>query len=290
MSPLDRSLVIGPLALSVGQFLLMLSIVVALIIGGWLGRRRKINVGDSIFNAVLLGVIGARLVFIVQYGESYDTFWSWLDIRDRGFEPLAGLVVALGYLVWRLWRQPGERRPLGIAVISGTLTWSLTGGGLALMVSQGASIPPTPLTTIEHDEVTLLTVLSEADRPMVVNLWASWCPPCRREMPMFEQAQQERSDVMFVFVNQGENLSTVNAFLQQESLSLDNVYLDRSSAFGYEVGAMAMPTTLYYNTDGELIDTHFGELSRPTLDRSLERLVPKLLTTEITHVHFLSLH
>ncbi|WP_336269962.1 TlpA family protein disulfide reductase [Vreelandella arctica] len=274
MSPLDRSLVIGPLALSVGQLLLMLSIVVALIIGGWLGRRRKVNVGDSIFNAVLLGMIGARLVFIVQYGESYDTFWSWLDIRDRGFEPLAGLVVALVYLVWRLWRQPRERRPLGIAVISGALAWSLTAGALALMVSQGASIPPTPLTTLENGEVTLPTMLSEADRPMVVNLWASWCPPCRREMPVFEQAQQERDDVTFVFVNQGENLSTVNAFLQQESLALDNVYLDRNNALGHEVGAMAMPTTLYYNADGTLIDTHFGELSRATLNRSLERFSP----------------
>ena len=260
MSPLDRSLAIGPLGLSVGQLLLLLSIVVALIVGGLIGRRRKVSVGDGIFNAVLLGVIGARLVFIVQYGQSYDTFWSWLDIRDRGF--------------WRLWRQPRERRPLGIAVISGTLTWSLTAGILALMVSQGASIPPTPLTTLEQDEVTLPTVLSEADRPMVVNLWASWCPPCRREMPIFEQAQQERNDVTFVFVNQGENLSTVNAFLQQESLTLDNVYLDRNNALGHEVGAMAMPTTLYYNTDGELIDTHFGELSRATLDRSLERFNP----------------
>ncbi|MCA1771448.1 MAG: redoxin family protein [Halomonas sp.] len=270
MSPLDRSLAIGPLGLSVGQLLLMLSIVVALIVGSWLGRRRKINVGDSVFNAVLLGVIGARLFFIVQYGGSYDTFWSWLDIRDRGFEPLAGVVVALVYLVWRLWRQPRERRPLGIAVISGALTWSLTAGALALMVSQGASIPPTPLTTLEHDDVTLPAVLSEADRPMVVNLWASWCPPCRREMPVFEQAQQERDDVMFVFVNQGENLSTVNAFLQQESLTLDNVYLDRNNALGHDVGAMAMPTTLYYNADGTLVDTHFGELSRATLDRSLE--------------------
>ncbi|MGO2880878.1 MAG: prolipoprotein diacylglyceryl transferase family protein [Halomonas sp.] len=271
MSPLDRSLTIGPLGLSVGQLLLMLSIVVALIVGSWLGRRRKVYVGDSVFNAALLGVIGARLFFIAQYGGSYDTFWSWLDIRDRGFEPLAGVVVALVYLVWRLWRQPCERRPLGIAVISGALTWSLTAGALVLMAPQGASIPSTPLTTLQHGEVTLPAVLSEAGRPMVVNLWASWCPPCRREMPVFEQAQQERDDVTFVFVNQGEDLSTVNAFLQQESLTLDNVYLDQNNALGHDVGAMAMPTTLYYNADGTLVDTHFGELSRATLDRSLER-------------------
>lgn len=274
MNPLDRSLAIGPLGVSVGLLLLVFSIVIALMVGSWLGHRRQVSVGDSVFNALLLGVLGARLVFIVQYVESYDTFWSWFDIRDRGFESVAGLIVASIYLVWRLWRQPRERIPLGIAVVSGALAWSLTAVALAVMAPQGASIPPTPLTTLEHNQITLPAVQSEADRPLVVNLWASWCPPCRREMPIFEQAQQERDDVTFVFVNQGENLGTVNAFLQQESLALDNVYLDRSNAFGHDVGAMAMPTTLYYNADGTLVDTHFGELSRATLDRSLERFSP----------------
>ena len=109
---------------------------------------------------------------------------------------------------------------------------------------------------------------------MVVNVWASWCPPCRREMPMLEQAQQEHNDVMFVFVNQGESVGAVNTFLQRESLTLDHVYRDPDMAFGKKVGAVAMPTTLYYDAEGTLIDTHFGELSRATLDRSLERLEP----------------
>ena len=109
---------------------------------------------------------------------------------------------------------------------------------------------------------------------MVVNLWASWCPPCRREMPMLEQAQQARDDVSFVFVNQGESVDAVETFLQRESLSLDHLYRDPNMAFGRKVGAMAMPTTLYYNGDGQLVDTHFGELSRATLDRSLERFDP----------------
>jgi len=274
MSPLDQSLAIGPVGLDVGLLVLVPSIVVALIVGGYLGRHRKVNVDNSIFNAVLLGLIGARFIFVVQYVESYSTFWSWFDIRDRGFEPLAGFAVAMMYLAWRLWCQPRERRPLGIAVISGTLVWSLTTGVLALMPPQGASIPTTPLATLEHKEVTLPETLNKAGRPMVVNLWASWCPPCRREMPVFEQAQQARDDVTFVFVNQGENLSTVNTFLRQESLTLDNVYLDQSNALGNDVGAMAMPTTLYYSADGTLVDTHFGELSRATLDRSLERFSP----------------
>ncbi|MBZ9574617.1 prolipoprotein diacylglyceryl transferase family protein [Modicisalibacter sp. MOD 31.J] len=274
MNPLDRSIALGPLGVSLGQLLLALAMVVALIVGAWMGRRRQVSVGDLLFNALLIGVVGARIVFVARYWESYDTFWSWLDIRDRGFEPLAGLVIAFVYLAWRFWRHPTVRRPLGAAVLSGALAWSMTAGALALMAPRGASLPSIPLADLDGSQVTLPAVLQEADRPMVVNLWASWCPPCRREMPMLEQAQQERDDVSFVFVNQGESVDTVETFLQRESLALDHLYRDPNMAFGREVGAMAMPTTLYYNADGQLVDTHFGELSRATLDRSLERFEP----------------
>jgi len=163
---------------------------------------------------------------------------------------------------------------LGAAVLSGALAWSMTAGALALMAPRGASLPSIPLAALDGSPVALPAVLQEADRPMVVNLWASWCPPCRREMPMLEQAQQARDDVSFVFVNQGESVDAVETFLQRESLSLDHLYRDPDMTFGREVGAMAMPTTLYYDADGQLIDTHFGELSRATLDRSLERFDP----------------
>ncbi|WP_322528655.1 prolipoprotein diacylglyceryl transferase family protein [Salinicola sp. LHM] len=274
MNPLDRSIALGPLGVSLGQLLLALAMIVALIVGAWMGRRRQVSVGDLLFNALLIGVIGARIVFVARYWQSYDTFWSWLDIRDRGFESLAGLAIAFVYLAWRFWRQPAMRRPLGTAVLAGALAWSMTAGALALMAPRGASLPSIPLAALDGSTVALPAVLQEADRPMVVNLWASWCPPCRREMPMLEQAQQARDDVSFVFVNQGESVDAVETFLQRESLALDHLYRDPDMTFGREVGAMAMPTTLYYDADGQLVDTHFGELSRATLDRSLERFAP----------------
>ncbi|WP_110689655.1 redoxin family protein [Salinicola endophyticus] len=274
MNPLDRSIALGPLGVSLGQLLLVVAMIVALIVGAWMGRRRQISVGDVLFNALLFGVMAARIVFVARYWQSYDTFWSWLDIRDRGFEPLAGLVIAFIYLAWRFWRQPAMRRPLGAAVLSGALAWSMTAGALTLMTPRGASLPSIPLADLDGSPVVLPTVLQEADQPMVVNLWAGWCPPCRREMPMLEQAQRERGDVSFVFVNQGESVEVIKTFLQRESLTLDHLYRDPNMTFGRKVGAVAMPTTLYYDADGQLVDTHFGELSRATLDRSLERFVP----------------
>ena len=272
MNLLDRSVVLGPMGVSLGHLLLALAMLVALMAGAWVGRKRQVHIGDSLFNALLIGVIGARIIFIARYWDSYDSLWSWFDIRDRGFEPLAGLAFALIYLGWRLWRHPGERRPLGAAMISGALAWSLTAGMLVLMTPRGAPLPATPLTTLDSSRVTLPSIQNETGQPMVVNLWASWCPPCRREMPMLEQAQQQLGDITFVFVNQGESLSALATFLERESLNLQHLYRDPNMTFGQQVGAVAMPTTLYYDADGNLVDTHFGELSRATLDRSLERL------------------
>lgn len=274
MNLLERSIALGPMGVSLGHLLLGVSMGVAVAVGAWMGRHRRVRVGDSLFNALLLGMIGARVAFVAHYWSSYDTFWSWFDIRDRGFEPLAGLAIALVYLIWRLWRDPDERRPLGGAIISGALVWSLTAGSLALMAPRGATLPAIPLNTLNNSEVTLPAIQRSAERPMVVNLWASWCPPCRREMPMLEQAQQELSDITFVFVNQGEGLSDINTFLERESLTLQHLYRDPHRRFGQDVGAVAMPTTLFYDAKGHLVDTHFGELSRATLDRSLERLDP----------------
>ncbi|WP_459655422.1 TlpA family protein disulfide reductase, partial [Achromobacter xylosoxidans] len=63
-------------------------------------------------------------------------------------------------------------------------------------------------------------------KPTVVNLWASWCPPCRREMPAFEQAQAANPDIHFVFLNQGEAASTVRQYLDEHAPSLANALLD----------------------------------------------------------------
>ena len=85
---------------------------------------------------------------------------------------------------------------------------------------------------------------------MVINLWASWCPPCRREMPVLAAAQKKNTDVLFIFANQGEDGSTVQNYLTRAGLTLDNVYLDSGTNFGHEVGSTALPTTLFYDPNG----------------------------------------
>ena len=108
-------------------------------------------------------------------------------------------------------------------------------------------------------------------QPMVVNLWASWCPPCVREMPVLEQAQKDHPDITFVFVNQGEHPDAIRRFLNKQGLLLDNVLTDLNGNMGRITGSPAMPTTLFYDAQGRQLDSHLGELSSASLAHSLKR-------------------
>lgn len=267
---------LGPLALPIGALLMILALGVALIVGKVVARRRDVAVGDQLFNLAIVAFVTARIAFVAHYFSSYgfDPL-AWIDIRDGGFEVVAGLIVMVFYASYLTARKPALRVPLGAALFAGVLTWGLTGGALSVIENQASRPPDTALYTLDGTTTNLASLQqSEGNRPMVVNLWATWCPPCRAEMPVLEQAQNEHSDILFVFVNQAEETPTIKGFLGQMQLNMDHVLRDRRSEVGRQAGSAALPTTLFYDADGRLVDSHLGQLSKATLARALERLGP----------------
>lgn len=107
---------------------------------------------------------------------------------------------------------------------------------------------------------------------MVVNLWATWCGPCRAEMPVFAKVQRERPDVDFVFVNQGETPPVILAYLQREQLDLKGLWRDPTSALGAAVGSSGLPTTLFFDAQGRMVKMHLGALNEPALRIALIRI------------------
>lgn len=272
MNLLDQSVALGPLGLSLGQLLIAFSLVVALITGQLLGRRQRLRIGDSLSTLALVMLAGARLLFVVRYHQDYDGLLEMLDIRDGGFDAIGAAVAGAAYAGWRLWRHPEQRKALGGALAAGLLTWGVSVGSLELMAAQSQPIPETELATMSGEPLRLPELQAREARPMVVNLWATWCPPCRREMPVLAEAQRDNPEITFVFLNQGEDPAQIRRFLDHQSLELEHMLLDPRLDFGERVGARVMPTTLFYDAEGRLLDTHFGELSRATLAHELKPL------------------
>ncbi len=248
-------------------------VIVALLVAAWAGRMagrsQQISIGNVLAYMLIAAVLAARIAFVTVWLDSYRSApWSMLDFRDGGFIPWFGLIAALLVAVWRGWRHAPLRKPLILGLMAGVLAWGAMFGAISKM--NNTTLPKVALTTLAGEPVDLVALA--AGKPMVVNLWASWCPPCRREMPLLAAAQQQEKGVLFIFANQGEDGTTARNYLTGAQLSLANVLLNPSADFGREVGSIALPTTLFYDTHGRLVDTNLGELSAASLASKLDQL------------------
>ncbi len=268
---------IGPLAIPTQLAILYLGLLCAWLTGWWLGRKRKADPEPILFRLLLLGFVVARLAFVIRYHDQYNGNWAgMLDIRDGGFNPLAGVLAALAGAGWYLWRKPVLRIPLATGLATGAV---ISGLGFAILHAMLSSqqLPDLSVRNLQGEPVSLHDLRG---RPMVINLWATWCPPCRREMPVLQAAQQANPDILFVFVNQGEGQQQVERFLQQQGLQLDNLLLDSGARLGQSVSSLSLPTTLFYDADGILRNNHLGELSAASLHHAMRTIAPAPVTTD----------
>lgn len=263
------SLNLGPLAIPMDLALLYAAFFIAWLTGWLIGRKRGSNPESALFSMLVSGVLVARVAFIVQYFQQYTgNLWQMIDIRDGGFLLLPGVIAAVLVGLYKAWRQAPLRVPLAIGVCVGLLVWGASFSVLnALQSSQ--KIPDLAVRDIAGEPVLLQDL---AGKPLVINLWATWCPPCRREMPVLAAAQQANPDIRFVFINQGEGQHLVEKFLAQQQLSLDNNLLDSGGRVGQAIGSLSLPTTLFYSADGLLKNNHLGELSHASLKHALRHI------------------
>ncbi|MFJ3481826.1 prolipoprotein diacylglyceryl transferase family protein [Pseudomonas sp. NPDC090202] len=263
------SLSLGPFALAINHLLLLMALAVATLVGWLSGRARRINPERTLFSLFIVGLLIARLAFVIAYWTQYrDNLLHIVDIRDGGFLPWAGVVaVLIGWLLLA-WQRPALRKALGLAVLSGLLFWGLTTAAFDAQQAK-TRLPELTLRNAAGEPVRLHELVG---KPLVINLWATWCPPCRREMPVLAAAQQAHPEVTFLFVNQAESPRDVATFLTAQGLHLDNLLFDDSGELAKRIGSAALPTTLFYQPDGRLLGSHLGQLSSASLKQYLDGL------------------
>lgn len=263
---------IGPFSVPLNALLILIVVMLVLWMAGRHAKRSGIKTEGSVWLALVVGLVVARLGFVLGYVDAYLVKpLSILDLRDGGLNPWWGLAGIWLCTLLILHRRPAIIRPMlrSMSIVSGVLL--LTVALAALPTSANRPLPHIPLTALSGESVALPDF---AGKPTVINLWASWCGPCRREMPMFAQAQTDNPDMHFIFLNQGEDAETVQRFLRENRLELDNVLLDRTAEMGHILGQRGLPVTLFFNAEGNMEDMRLGELSRGSLAQRMDTLIP----------------
>lgn len=247
-----------------------LAIAASAAVSGWYRHRRGWRSWPVIWKTILGSLAVARITFVLQNAPEYASDpLSIANFGDGGFSDSAGILTALVLGMHLTAKSGTPRRPVLAAILGGAVVWI---GGAIATLDFGPPSMPVPLVELRRLDGTPVQLRTLTDKPMVVNLWATWCPPCRREMPALQEAQRRHPGITFVFINEGEDVATIQAFMAQQKLALDNVFTDRAREAGRRTGSFAMPTTLFYGKDGRLLLRHMGELDRDGLDSRLEML------------------
>ncbi|GHC37126.1 TlpA disulfide reductase family protein [Aidingimonas halophila] len=262
------ALALGPLLISLPR-LYAFAVGLALLIASLLLLGLSKRAHARWFNPMLLfWLLGARLGHVATHSEAYQgAAMDILKLWQPGYSPVWGLVAALAWTAWYLRGQWLRFVTAASMLVAGTVLW------LAIVAWAPLSddlpihqIPDITLATLEGESVNLRDL--EDDR-ILVNLWATWCPPCLREMPLLEEVDT-RDDVTVVIVNQGEDLLDASRYLDEQGLEFRYALLDPHQELTMLSQTPGLPTTMLFDSEGNTLEHHAGELSRSQLDAWLE--------------------
>lgn len=146
---------------------------------------------------------------------------------------------------------------------------------LAVVTACAASVARTgdrqPLPEIDVDRFEQL--VAESQSPLVVNLWASWCIPCRSEAPLLKEAHNRFGDrVRFVGIATADAAGDSAAFLAEFGLEFEN-YADRPGSIRGHLGAIGLPVTVFIHPGGEILRTHYGVIDDAALALGIDDLL-----------------
>lgn len=258
------AIALGPLLIALPRLYAFIA-ALALLLASLLVLRRPLAGRARWFNGVLLSwLLGARIGHVLSHAGIYlDAPLDVLKLWQPGYSAAWGLLAAAAWTAWSL-RERLARLIAGEAILAasfavwlGLMTWNPLAGDASL-----ETLPALTLENLDGQPVALTDLRGER---VVLNLWATWCPPCRREMPLLAEADAQ-GGVRVVIVNQGESLLAVRRYLDAQGLTFEQALLDPEQRLMVAAQAPGLPASLLFDAQGRLVERHVGELSRAQLD------------------------
>jgi cytochrome c biogenesis protein CcmG, thiol:disulfide interchange protein DsbE len=164
----------------------------------------------------------------------------------------------------------------GAALITAGVLFSLAGqGGADAQLEQSLSAAtqerPAPDFTLPDLNGARVSLAQFRGQPVVINFWATWCPPCREEIPRLVEAyQREKDGVAFVAISD-EPADVVAPFVKENAIPYTNL-LDGGDRVSSAYGIKALPTTVFISRDGEIRVYYTGAMSARIIEEGLRRI------------------
>ncbi|MFT5657465.1 MAG: thiol-disulfide isomerase/thioredoxin [Gammaproteobacteria bacterium] len=287
---------LGPFLIPTRPLILILSLLLAFVLSGWLGKKFDLDstgIKQATEYTVWCALIGARLGFVTLNWSAYsNTPWEMFYFWQPGYSYSAGLVLGAACALWHIMRYIPEKRRKFMMVLAGSyliagITFVIAIESLELfrppdMPGVSDIAPDFKLQDLSGNTVRLSDL---AGRGVVLNFWATWCPPCRREMPLLNDLQKtyETRGLSIIGVNLDESPQLVKSFAKSFDLSYP-IWVDATptmSAFDStreifsRFGGVGLPTTLFIDKAGLIQKIYVGELSRGFLQSQATDLLAR---------------
>lgn len=292
---MPESFALGPLLVSTPVVGFVVAVVVAIWTSSRLAKRAGIDPAwtrATVEGSILAGLIASRAAYAALYWPAYwPALWTILYFWQPGYLPVAGLAGGAVFVLYRLARQPATARLAGLRVVTtgaalgATLMAVILGtmnlASEARVYQAGDTVPNFRLADLNGESVSYSDLEGKG---IVLNFWATWCPPCRREMPLLEAAwgKYGSRNIAIVGVDVDEPTEDVRRFVDTQGFTYpiwvepesesDVGAADTNEMLGW-FGSVGLPTTVFIGPDGVIDNVYIGELNRAFLLERITRLL-----------------
>ena len=141
--------------------------------------------------------------------------------------------------------------------------------------------PPAPRTGFRAPDFTLTTLAGETvtlsdlrGRPVLINFWATWCPPCRAEMPAIQAAYERYAPqgLVVLGVDMAESPNVVAAFVERFGIRFP-IPLDRDGRVATQYRVRAIPTSFFVDREGVVRSVFTGPMNTPLIEDRLSQIL-----------------
>jgi len=198
------------------------------------------DIRKTLFLISGMGVLGLLMALLLWGGELFGS-QSDLPVTDVSTFPAV---------------NPQVNEIVSVAEIEGA-------------VEVGAVAPDFTLTDLNGGTHSLAALRGQ---PVIINFWASWCVPCRIEMPVLEDAfaDYEDDELAILAVNREEDANTVANFFYNEMALTFTPLLDNDAVVAEGYGVFNMPTTYFVNGEGVVTAVHRGPIAASQIEEYLD--------------------